>query len=1660
MLRKWKLRNYLIKGIKAIGWIVISAVALILLISLAIQIPYVQNKLTQKAVAFLEKKIGTEVVLNHISLSFPKRLVLSGIYLEDQERDTLFAVDKLSVNTNLWGLFQNEIKLDDIRLDNLRAYVSRSSPDSVFNFQYIVNAFAGDTTASNDTTQSPWKFSVGSIELTRAHVGYNDSVDENFADIRLGKLELDMDEFDLNSSRFKVNNFNLENVKAKASQKKVKEDTLSPKSSETNTSQIDFDFNEITLHSIEADYSSASSGQVFHMNLGNLVLTAENIDFPKREISLDEISVDNTFLSLQLNSDPTAPNTDMENQIDTITTIHQKTWTVSLNKIDLSNNNIQFHDFNAPIKRPGVDYSHLWITRLNANGEDLNYQNNQIRGKINGLSFLDKSGFAVSSFKSTFELTDTSALVRGFVLHTPHSKINLHADAHFESISTLDTRYPGSLVKLDIHQSTISLKDILYFVPTLTDSLSVNIPLDEHLKIDVLASGLVRDLNIDHFTMETLDETSLKTSGKITGLPRKEALFDLNIDKFYTSQADIKSILGDSVLPKSITLPEWVEISGHFTGSVNTPNLTADVNSDIGNITLKAKMNLDRPDAKPSYSGQIDIKNFQLGKVLKQEQTMGVLQMTAFVKGAGLTMEDLNTMLDVNVSDFEYQKYTYHGFEVHGTLKSYFFSGIASLDDTNLNFKLEGDLDYNSDVPEYAFKFELKNADFKALNISERPLRARGTIDVNLNTADFRVINGNLDIRNVAIYNGQDLYAVDSLLFASVDQKGESKISIRSDILTGDFEGTINLFAMPDALRRHFNNYFSLNDPLYATKLTEPQNFDFKLVLKNTDLLTKIIFPELTQFVPARIEGAFNSNESRLDLNFDITKVIYAGMGLDSVSLHVSSDKRSMGYAFGLRKIRFDTLHVEAIQLKGNVANDSIRTKFVILDSLQKDKYALGGAFYSLEKAFQFHLLPDQITINYAPWESPPDNSLKFTSKGITTRNFSITNINERITLLTQQKKDSSTSIVFKDLNLQNLANLVEGTILADGLMNGDFNVAGEGAFNSNLKIRNFKVLNQSWGDVILQAGRTTTGPYNFDLEVTGDNTSLRAGGYYVSNSASPNVNVIAKLSKLDLHLIEPFTGGHLKNTEGSLTGDFTITGDPSKPQIAGTLAFQDAILTPSFSNSKFFLKNERISFTEEGIILPDFKILDEKNNTATLKGKIKTSDYSDFVLDLNLTAKNFQVINTTEDDNDLFYGKVGINTTAKISGNSVQPKIQMEISMNDDSQLTYIVPQSEKGVLEQKGIVVFVDRDAKKDPFLAGINTSDTVKSTFTGLDLTANIELDDEETLSIIIDPVTGDKLSVKGNSTLTLNIDPTGDIQLSGRYEITEGSYDLTFYKLVKRNFAIEKGSTIVWAGNPLEATMDIKASFTVETSPLELVSNQQTVTSAQMNTYKQRLPFIVYLKIKGDLLAPEISFELDMPIEKRNAFEGSVYAKIKDINTRESDLNKQVFALLILRRFISDNPFDSQSGGDVESTARRSVSKLLSEQLNRLSENVKGIELSFDVKSYDDYSTGEAQAQTEVQLGVSKSLLDDKLIVKVSGNVDIEGNTGNQNSFADYIGDLALEYKLTEDGRFRITGFRNSNYDIISGELIETGAGLIYIKDYNTLRELFKANAKSK
>lgn len=1634
---------------KVLGWITFSILALLILLIVLIRLPSVQNKITQRAVTFLKDKIGTEVRLKRAFIAFPKQIVLEGLYLEDQSKDTLAYIGELVVDADLWALTENRIEINSIQLNNFSGKLRRTANASTFNFEYIIQAFTDPAQAAEpaDSTSKPWTFEIEDIELQKISILYDDRYTGNFVKAKVGELELPVREFDPSKSIYKAGAVFIKDVQATIEQHKAPE---SGRETADSTSALPvLEVEEIDLRNVAITYSQLALKQYITADLKQAYIDINKIDLAKNEVDIDNIELKHSFLTYNFYQ-PEEPKPVKEKTAEPFSGLNIP-WNIKVRDINLEDNSIQYYNSALSVKKGSIDFNHLWIFGLQCNISDLAVAGNTIQAEIENFSFQEKSNFSLQTFEAAFKLEEKALSIEKLLAESGGSHLELVGNATFNSL----TEYETAKVNFEVPQSTLAAKDILFFVPHLFDSVPVDLPRDARITFATKISGRFNDLTIDKLTAKTLTATSISMKGNIKNLSVPEKMsMQVSLNRFFTTSKDIYSIVTDSLIPASVQLPDTIQLKGTMKGLLKAPAISALLTTSSGNLKASGKFDF---RSKPSYHADIETTALDLGKILKQPD-LGKLDMKASAKGAGIEMDDIEAQVDVLVSRFQYNKYDYKDFKINGSLNKYLFSGEASLHDQNLDFTFKGDLDYTEDIPHYKLKLDLVNANFQELNLSERPLKARGGLEVDLATSDFKVINGDLSIYKIGIYNGETLYMVDSLLFASIDQEGKSSMTIRSEILSGKFEGTFNIFTIGTMMKQHINRYFKLHDESLK-EFTTPQNFKFELEINDTDLITEILIPELEPFVPGIIKGEFNSEENKLDIEMDLAQVKYATTSFDSVSLRIQSDDTELSYRLRLKNILLDTLTIDALQLAGRIENDSIYSALQILNSKNEIKYVLGGVFRSQENNFRFRFLKDQVILNYSAWAVPDDNYLEFSEKGFAAHNFSISKDPERIALITTVK-DSTISLEFEKVQLSNLTRIVRGVMPASGMLDGNFKFSSSssGRFNSSLKITELEVLEKPFGDLTLDLAHAGD-RYTIDLMIQNQESNVTARGYYVSNPANSEFNLTADLAPLNLQLIEPLSFGQLQNVKGQATGTMKLSGTFEKPSIRGNVNFRETSFKSTYLNSNFTLNNETITFNEQGISLKNFTINDNKKNDAVIDGMILTEAYKDFRFNLRVTTRNFQVLNTTAEDNKLYYGKVKLNAKAKITGSSRRPRVDVTVGFSDDTDLTYVVPQAQKSVMEQKGIVEFVDKDAYKDPFLADLNMSDTVRTTFAGMNISANLELTDKETLNIVIDPVTGDKLTVKGNSTLTFDMSASGNMSLSGRYEITEGTYNFSFYKLLKREFNIVKGGTLTWSGDPLNAQIDMRASHTVETSPIDLIASQ-TTDEAMLNTYRQRLPFLVYLDIKGQLLAPLISFKLDMPVDKQSAFNGLVYAKIIDINSRESDVNKQVFALLILKRFISENPLESQGGSDVANTTRTSVSRLLSDQLNRLSENVKGVQLSLDIKSYEDYSTGQAQGNTQVQLGVSKSLLNDRLVVKLSGNVAVEGENTTQNDASDYIGDLALEYKLTSDGRFRITGFRTSNYDMIDGELTETGVGLLYIKDYNTLKELFKANATPK
>jgi hypothetical protein len=168
-----------------------------------------------------------------------------------------------------------------------------------------------------------------------------------------------------------------------------------------------------------------------------------------------------------------------------------------------------------------------------------------------------------------------------------------------------------------------------------------------------------------------------------------------------------------------------------------------------------------------------------------------------------------------------------------------------------------------------------------------------------------------------------------------------------------------------------------------------------------------------------------------------------------------------------------------------------------------------------------------------------------------------------------------------------------------------------------------------------------------------------------------------------------------------------------------------------------------------------------------------------------------------------------------------------------------------------------------------------------------------------------------------------------------------------------------------------------------------------------------------------------------------------------------MNKQVLGVLVLGHFIGDNPLQSLGGRTGASgIVRNSVSSLLSEQLNRLAGNlIAGVDLNFGVTSGADYSSGTQQNRTDLNVGLSKRFLDDRLTVTVGNNFNLEGAQQGEKA-SNIAGNLSVNYKLSRDGRYVLRAYRRDEFIVIEGQVVETGVGFTLTVNYNRFIQVFR------
>jgi len=350
------------------------------------------------------------------------------------------------------------------------------------------------------------------------------------------------------------------------------------------------------------------------------------------------------------------------------------------------------------------------------------------------------------------------------------------------------------------------------------------------------------------------------------------------------------------------------------------------------------------------------------------------------------------------------------------------------------------------------------------------------------------------------------------------------------------------------------------------------------------------------------------------------------------------------------------------------------------------------------------------------------------------------------------------------------------------------------------------------------------------------------------------------------------------------------------------------------------------------------------------------------------------------------------------------------------------MIPLSGAKEVKENKFIQFVTNESTQSNILS----STIQKATF---NMDFNLSIDNQSEIQLIFDEELGDLIKGYGEGDLLLKINKQGNFEVFGDFQIEKGNYLFTLQDVITKSFEIETGGMISFNGALDNAQINLNLLYNVQASLNPLNPDYDR---------DKKSPIICRMEMTGPLLSPDIDFDIDILNSDQ-----IVETSLESITNTDQKLLEQFLYLLIANSFLIENdPTIDYLGNTLATTG----TELLSNQLsNWLSQTTDAFDLGF---KWIPGSTDSLSYQ-QIELAVSKKFLDDRVVI--NGHV----GTPPEQSEANIVGDLDIEYDFFKNGRFKLRVFnRTQDYDPLSESLgYEQGFGIFFKKQFNSFQELF-------
>ena len=1324
-------------------------------------------------------------------------------------------------------------------------------------------------------------------------------------------------------------------------------------------------------------------------------------------------------------------------------------------------------------RNEGVDFANMHLLGMATHIDDLAVKSGGYVGMtIHELSFAERSGFALDNLKGSLLVDNGKIEIKEGEIRTALSDINIDY-LLLDGNDWLKYRDFINNIPIicNISDSKISTDDIGYFAPELW-SWKTSLR-----NTTASMNGTVANF-VGKITNATLEDGgTLRGSARVQGLiDAEKTKFDIKVDRLRASVDEVTYLLNNiahlSLGDKAAIYVERIkniDASGEFKGTIR--EFKAKAKSSLksgGAVALECSMQ-NPAEGRKEVKATIEAEELNLSALLATT----AIGDTTFKAEADVELGDEQPLVLKGggaVQSIMLNGHSYNDLTIVADIEDNRIAGSLGVNDEALRLDAQALLDLTEkSEPLYDAVMSVMYADLHKMNINKRDSVSILHCDVGLSARGTSLdnLNGMLRVAD-AEYETVGRSCDADLVELSIKSDEDARtLTLSSDFADAVFESRTPYKNVIYYLKNLLAQYAPL---LYDKEAREnigthiaeigKELAILSVTTKEIDPLLGCITDGLEMAEGSKVEMLVSPSDNRFLMRASSEYLMHKNYLATNIDVKAGNANDSLSMSLAAEDLYAGSFHFSGVGIEGGARDNDIRIDAIFADSVRDLQGELSANAKITRKNNRRNLA---ISLNPSSVESG-DNLWNITTDGIemdssrvAIRRFAVRSDSQELFLdgiASRNEKDS----VHMSLHNFSLAPFTQITSQIGYDVNGRTN--GYATLHSAMK--NPRIDARIEMDSVTVSGVAVpnlllTSQWDFgrsraSLDITTRNEGKRViQGYF----APSQMRYYARMQTggVKMNLLDPILSGVISGTDGVASVDLTISGERRDAELRGEIKVDSLATTIDYTRCRYSAPKATIKVSNNRLQSSDIPIFDSHGHEGSMSLDVSLAHLSNIEYNIDLQVDNMEVLNTSERDNPMFYGKIFATGTGTVRGDKAGVKMDFVARSDDNSK--FYMPLTDNSDISTADFVTFATKANDTTSYLVRKkmlfeNRQKRRTSGGDAMDITMALDIRPNAEVQLVIDPTVGDIIKATGEGQLNLRINPQADIfEMYGDYTIEKGSYLFTLQNIVNKWFDIESGSTIQWTGEPLDALLNIDAVYKLKASLQPLLEGSLT----ESNRSTRAVPVECLIHLTDRLTQPTVTFDIVVP-----SADSEVQNLIASALATPESKSQQFLYLIIANSFISESSNSMTSSMGASATAATGFEMLSNQFSNWLSND--------DYKIVLRYRPRTEQMSDEVDFGFSKGLVDNRLLIEVEGNYIVD-KTQVVNATSNFTGEAYLTWLIDRAGTLRLKGFTHTidRFDENQG-LQETGIGIYFKEDFNNAKDLrqrlknrFKRDKKS-